>query len=79
MPNNGMTPRYSALERAQMKVLDKAGSLAMAPTLPRVFYDQFGMTVHAVTELHPNLRRITFRADELGGYRPGGVDSREAK
>ena len=73
MPNNGR-PRYSAFERAQMKVLNKAAAMLMAPAATRAVYDQFVMTVHAAAYLHPKLRRITFRAKEFAGFEPTGPD-----
>lgn len=67
-------PNYSALDRLQLKVLTKAASLMMAPPATRDAYDQFTMTVHAVTELSPRLRRITFRANEFADYARTGPD-----
>jgi NADPH-dependent ferric siderophore reductase len=73
MPNNGR-PRYSAFERAQLKVLTKAAAMVMAPAATRAVYEQFTMTVHEATYLHPKLRRITFRAPEFTGFVPTGPD-----
>jgi NADPH-dependent ferric siderophore reductase len=67
-------PNYSALERLQLKVLDKAASLVMAPTEQRTIYDQFTMTVANTVDLAPNVRRITFRADQIADYRHTGAD-----
>lgn len=67
-------PRYSALEQFQLKVLSKAASLVRAPSVEREVFEQFTMTVRAVTELHPHLRRITFRAGEFAGFRCAGPD-----
>jgi NADPH-dependent ferric siderophore reductase len=67
-------PNYSTLERLQMKVLDKAVSLVMAPTAQRTVYDQFTMTVTAATDLSPHVRRITFRAAEFAEHRLTGPD-----
>jgi NADPH-dependent ferric siderophore reductase len=67
-------PNYSTLERLQMKVLDKAVSLVMAPTAQRTVYDQFTMTVTDTVDLSPHVRRITFRADEFATHRLTGPD-----
>ncbi|HEX2132343.1 MAG TPA: siderophore-interacting protein [Actinophytocola sp.] len=72
MPNS--QPRYSAFEQLQMKVLNKAAALVMAPSVERAVYGQFRMTVHTVTDLAPHLRRITFRAPELAEHRCNGPD-----
>jgi NADPH-dependent ferric siderophore reductase len=71
MPNS---PRYSVLEQLGTKVMNKAVSLVMAPVVERDVYDQFRMTVQAVTDLGPHLRRITFRAPELADHVPNGPD-----
>ena len=73
MPNS-RTPRYSTLERAQLKVLNKAAAMVMAPAATRTVYEQFVLTVHAATYLHPKLRRITFRAPELTSFASTGPD-----
>ena len=73
MPNNGRS-RYSAFERAQLKVLTKAAAMVMAPAATRTVYEQFVMTVHEATYLHTKLRRITFRAPEFTGFVPTGPD-----
>lgn len=67
-------PNYSTFEQLQHKVLSKAVSLIMAPPETREVWDQFTMTVHAVRELHPHLRRITFRAEEFATLRQTGPD-----
>lgn len=67
-------PNYSTLERLQMKVLDKATALVMAAPAQRAVYDQFTMTVAATAELAPNVRRVTFRADEFAGHTLTGAD-----
>ena len=67
-------PNYSTLERLQMKVLDKAVSLMMAAPAQRTMYDQFTMTVTNTVDLAPNVRRITFRADEFAGHALTGAD-----
>lgn len=72
MPNS--TPQYSTFEQLQMKVLQKAAGLVMAPTVERQVYGQFPMTVRAVTDLAPHLRRITFHAPELADHRLNGPD-----
>lgn len=67
-------PNYSTFEQLTHKVLSKAAALVMAPTETREVWDQFTMTVHAVRELHPHLRRITFRAEEFATLRQTGPD-----
>ena len=67
-------PNYSTLERLQMKVLDKAVSLVMAAPAQRAVYDQFTMTVAGTADLAPNVRRITFRADEFANHALTGAD-----
>lgn len=67
-------PNYSALERLQMKVLDKAVSLVMAPAAQRTVYDQFTMTVADTVDLSPHVRRIAFRADEFADHTLTGPD-----
>lgn len=67
-------PKYSTFEQLQLKVMNKAVSLVMAPTVERTVYDQFRMTVHAVTDLSPYLRRITFRAPEFAEHVRNGPD-----
>ncbi|MCT2583644.1 siderophore-interacting protein [Actinophytocola gossypii] len=67
-------PNYSTFERLQLKAMTKAASLVMAPSVERAVYGQFRMTVHAVTDLAPHLRRITFRAPELADHRCNGPD-----
>jgi NADPH-dependent ferric siderophore reductase len=73
MPNSGV-PRYSALERAQVKVLTKAVSMVMAPAAARSVYDQFVMTVVRAAYVHPRLRRLTFRAEEFADLVLTGPD-----
>ncbi|OLF18156.1 hypothetical protein BU204_07840 [Actinophytocola xanthii] len=46
----------------------------MAPVAERAVYDQFRMTVHAVTDLSEHLRRVTFRAPELTRHETNGPD-----
>ncbi len=67
-------PNYSTFEQLTHKVLSKATALIMAPTETREVWDQFTMTVHAVRELHPHLRRITFRAEKFATLRQTGPD-----
>lgn len=66
--------RYSTLDQLTLKVLTKAAGLVAAPGNPRDVFDQFGMTVAAVTDLAPHLRRVTFRADEFADFRVTGPD-----
>lgn len=67
-------PRYSTLEQIQLKVLTKAVSLVRAPTVDRDVFEQFTMTVRAVVDLNPHLRRITFHAGEFGDFQCAGPD-----
>jgi NADPH-dependent ferric siderophore reductase len=67
-------PHYSTLERLQVKVLDAAASLVMAPTTQRSVYDQFTMTVARTADLAPRVRRVTFHAEEFGDYVHTGPD-----
>jgi NADPH-dependent ferric siderophore reductase len=67
-------PNYSTLERLQMKVLDKAVSMVMAAPAQREMYDQFTMTVVNTVDLAPNVRRVTFRAEEFAGHHLTGAD-----
>ncbi len=67
-------PRYSALDQFQMKVVTKAASLVMASANTREVYDQFRMTVSAVTDLSAHLRRVTFHAPEFADFRLTGPD-----
>lgn len=67
-------PRYSALDQLQLKVLTKAVGLVTATGNPRDVFDQFVMTVSAVTDVAPHVRRVTFRADGFRDYRVTGPD-----
>ena len=67
-------PRYSTLDQLQHKVLTKAASLVTAPANQRDVFDQFVMTVTAVTDLTPHVRRVTFHAPEFAEYRVTGPD-----
>ncbi len=67
-------PNYSTLERLQMKVLDKAVAMVMAPPAQRTVYDQFTMTVTSTVDLSPHVRRVTFGAAEFTDYRLTGPD-----
>lgn len=67
-------PNYSTFERLQMRVLDKAVGLVMAPAAQRTVYDQFTMTVVGTADLAPNVRRITFQADEFADHDHTGAD-----
>lgn len=67
-------PNYSTFERLQMKVLDKAVGLVMAPAAQRTVYDQFAMTVVGTADLAPNVRRVTFHADEFADHDHTGAD-----
>jgi len=67
-------PRYSAINRFQLSVVTKAASLVMAMPAQRDFFAQFTMTVRAVRELSPVLRRITFHAAEFADFELTGVD-----
>lgn len=67
-------PNYSTFERLSVKVLDKAVGLVMAPAAQRAVYDQFLMTVVGTADLAPNVRRITFRADEFADHAHTGAD-----
>lgn len=73
MPNSS-GPRYSTFDQLQLSVLTKAASLVMARPPARTVFDQFRMTVHAVAELSPNLRRVTFHAREFADFEPAGPD-----
>ncbi|ANZ43430.1 hypothetical protein BBK82_40365 [Lentzea guizhouensis] len=46
----------------------------MAPANRRDVFEQFVMTVSAVAELTPHMRRITFHAPEFGSYAVTGPD-----
>ncbi|MER5266440.1 siderophore-interacting protein [Actinosynnema sp. NPDC002837] len=67
-------PRYSTLEQLQLKVLTKAVGLVAATPNQREVFDQFAMTVAAVADVTPHLRRVTFRAPEFAEYRVTGPD-----
>ncbi|GAA1275432.1 siderophore-interacting protein [Saccharothrix xinjiangensis] len=69
-------PRYPVLDQLQLKVLTKAAGPVMAPGDQREVFDQFAMTVTAVADLSPGLRRATFHADGFAGFRPTGPDER---
>ncbi|TQM79254.1 NADPH-dependent ferric siderophore reductase [Saccharothrix saharensis] len=67
-------PRYSTLDQLQLKVLTKAAGLITATPNQRDVFDQFAMTVTAVADLAPHLRRVTFRAPEFAEFRVTGPD-----
>ncbi|MFI6094597.1 siderophore-interacting protein [Lentzea sp. NPDC051213] len=67
-------PRYSALDRFTLKAATKAAELLMAPANRREVFDQFVMTVTAVTELSEHMRRITFHAPEFASFAVTGPD-----
>jgi NADPH-dependent ferric siderophore reductase len=66
--------RYSALDRFALKAATKAAELMMAPANRREVFDQFVMTVTAVTELGEHMRRVTFHAPELASFAVTGPD-----
>ncbi len=66
--------RYSAFDRFTLKAATKAAELLMAPANRREVFDQFVMTVTAVTELSEHMRRITFHAPELASFEVTGPD-----
>ncbi|WP_207312228.1 siderophore-interacting protein [Lentzea alba] len=66
--------RYSALDRFALKAATKAAELMMAPANRREVFDQFVMTVKAVTELSEHMRRVTFHAPELASFALTGPD-----
>jgi NADPH-dependent ferric siderophore reductase len=67
-------PRYSAFDRFTIKAATKAAELVMAPANRREVFDQFVMTVTAVTELSEHMRRITFHAPEFTSFELTGPD-----
>lgn len=67
-------PRYSALDRFGLKAATKVAELVMAPANRREVFDQFVMTVTAVTELSARMRRITFHAPEFSSFAITGPD-----
>ncbi|MCE6999239.1 siderophore-interacting protein [Saccharothrix sp. S26] len=67
-------PRYSTLDQLQLKVLTKAAGLLTATPNQRAVFDQFVITVTAVADIGPHLRRVTFHAPEFAGYRVTGPD-----
>lgn len=66
--------RYSAFDRFTLKAATKAAEMLMAPANRREVFDQFVMTVTAVTELSEHMRRITFHAPELASFAVTGPD-----
>jgi hypothetical protein len=68
-------PRYSAFDRFTIKAATKAAELVMAPANRREVFDQFVMTVTAVTELSEHMRRITFHAPEFTSFERAQIDS----
>ncbi|SEQ22448.1 siderophore-interacting protein [Lentzea albida] len=66
--------RYSAFERFTLKAATKAAEMMMAPANRREVFEQFVMTVTAVTELGEHMRRITFHAPEFASYTVTGPD-----
>ncbi|MFD9699754.1 siderophore-interacting protein [Lentzea sp. NPDC059081] len=66
--------RYSAFERFTIKAATKAAELVMAPANRREVFEQFVMTVTAVTDLGEHMRRITFHAPEFAEYAVTGPD-----
>ena len=66
--------RYSALDQLQLKVLTKAVGLVTATPNQRDVFDQFAMTVTAVVDVAPHLRRVTFHAPGFTGFRVTGPD-----
>lgn len=67
-------PHYSVLDRFALKAATKAAELVMAPANRREVFDQFVMTVTAVTELSAHMRRVTFHAPELASFELTGPD-----
>ncbi|MDX8054213.1 siderophore-interacting protein [Lentzea sp. BCCO 10_0798] len=66
--------RYSAFDRFTLKAATKAAEMMMAPANRREVFDQFVMTVTAVTELGDHMRRITFHAPEFASFAVTGPD-----
>jgi NADPH-dependent ferric siderophore reductase len=66
--------RYSAFDRFTLKAATKAAEMMMAPANRREVFDQFVMTVTAVTELSDHMRRITFHAPEFASFAVTGPD-----
>jgi NADPH-dependent ferric siderophore reductase len=66
--------RYSAIDRFQLSAVTAVAGLVMASPARRDFFPQFTMTVRAVRELSPVLRRITFHAGEFADFELTGVD-----
>lgn len=67
-------PRYSALDRLGLKAATKVARMMMAPSNTREVFEQFVMTVTAVTELSEHMRRVTFRAPEFATFAVTGPD-----
>jgi NADPH-dependent ferric siderophore reductase len=67
-------PHYSALDRFTLMAATKAAELVMAPANRREVFEQFVMTVTAVTELSDHMRRITFHAPEFASFATTGPD-----
>ncbi|MEV6239107.1 siderophore-interacting protein [Lentzea sp. NPDC051838] len=67
-------PRYSAFDRFTIKAAVKAAELVMAPANRREVFEQFVLTVTAVTDLSEHMRRITFHAPELASFSVTGPD-----
>lgn len=66
--------RYSAFDRFTLKAATKAAEMLMAPANRREVFDQFVMSVTAVTELSEHMRRITFHAPEFASFAVTGPD-----
>ena len=67
-------PRYSALDRFGLKAATKVAELVMPPANRREVFDQFVMTVTAVTELSAHMRRIPSIPPEFASFAVTGPD-----
>ncbi|MCK2239185.1 MULTISPECIES: siderophore-interacting protein [unclassified Crossiella] len=66
--------KLSRFDRLQLNLLSSATSLVMAAPTAREDLDQFLMTVTAVRQVAPKVRRITFHATEFEFFARSGPD-----